>query len=140
MALFDKILVKEMCVAGRSILTAGSTIKPGMLVNRPSAGYVNPHGVSDGFAQKLFAYEYPGKTINDDFIANDPVTIKLARPGDEVYAWLADAQTVAFGDPLSSNGDGCLKLDGAPTGCEVVGIALDSITASGDTRLLIEIV
>lgn len=138
---------------------AAAVISPGSLIERASATTVQVHSTSGGNAQKMFALEdeLQGKEISDDYAAAARVLFGIFRPGDEVYARLADGQAASVGDPLESNGDGTLKVhtpqtleDSNPGTNYVDGIvayakeALDLASSSGASgatadRIIVEI-
>ncbi len=117
-------------------------ITPGDLVENPSATGLVRHSVAAGDTQRLFALPNTavGGTIDTDYASGDTVRYGVARTGDEIYAWLADAVTVVAGvTRLVSNGDGSLKIAVADeTDSQIVGTAIEALTASGKTRCRIE--
>jgi len=92
---------------------ASGTVTPGMLLEQTSAAAatVKAHAVAGGHAQSAFAVEddLQGNDIDDNYATGARVLYKVFRPGDEVYALLANGENIAIGDKLSSNGDGYLK-------------------------------
>lgn len=95
----------------KEAVTAGAAITPGFLLDVDTQGRVLHHASSGGNAEPRFAVEqdFLGGGIGDDYGTADRVQYVVCRPGDEVYAMLANAQNVAIGDYLDSNGDGRLK-------------------------------
>lgn len=124
---------------------AGGAITPGHLIARNSSNQLVVHPTASGDAAKLFAVEesYVGGEISDAYASADRVPYIAARPGDEVYAILADSQTVVVGDPLGSAGDGTLlKLTVAATTLAnaIVAYAIEAVTTSGSTaRIRVEV-
>jgi len=90
---------------------ASAALKPGHLLTLLSTGKVKKHAMPGGWAERLFAKEdaLQGKTITDAYAEDDIVPVAVCKPGDVVQARLpANAAAVVIGDPLVSNGDGCL--------------------------------
>lgn len=89
---------------------AADEITPGMLLELNSDGEVAPHSVAGGSAYPMFALEdeLQGKTIDDDYAADDQVQVWLPGRGDIVNA-LVSGVNVAVGDFLMSAGDGSLE-------------------------------
>lgn len=141
-------------------LIAAAAITPGMLVEVTSAGKVQAHSSAGQNALPKFALEdeLQGKTINEDYSANDPVQVWTPYRGDLVYAILADGENASIGSELESNGDGTLRVHTADSAGAVeypqsiVGIAREAVDLSGssgeessgplgyDKRILVEII
>jgi hypothetical protein len=121
---------------------ANAAIIPGMLIELMSTSKVKAHATSGGNAYPMFALEdeLQGNGINDDYAAADRVQCWIPGRGDQVYAILADGESVAPGDFLESNGDGLLKKHVVDTdssaeattiyGNQIVGVCLDTIDIS----------
>lgn len=109
---------------------ADAVITPGDLVEITATG-VKRHATSDGVASPIFAQEdfYQGKTIADDFAIGDKVNCGHCITGEVVQANLADGESVAKGDLLSSNGAG--KLQALGSGGVAIAIANEAIDMSG---------
>lgn len=91
---------------------ANAAITPGMLVELMSTNKVRKHATAGGnITPAMFALEdeLQGRTIDTDYAAAELVKLGIFRPGDVVYAILADGQSVAVGDPLESAGNGYLQ-------------------------------
>jgi hypothetical protein len=91
---------------------ANAAITPGDLIELMSTGNVRRHATAGGNVfPPMFALEQEleGKGITNDYAAGDKVQCWVAVRGEIVYARLADGQTVVVGDPLESNGFGCLR-------------------------------
>ena len=88
---------------------AADEITPGMLLELNSDGEVAPHSVAGGSAYPMFALEdeLQGKTIDDEYAADDPVQVWIAGRGDIVNAIAGD--TITAGAFLVSAGNGKLK-------------------------------
>lgn len=136
-------------------LVANAAITPGMLVEEMTTGKVRAHATQNGNAVPMFALEneLEGEGITDAWAATDPVRVWHPKRGDQVYALLADGQSVAIGDFLASNGDGYLRkfAGGSATAedmpLEIVAKAKEAVDRSsssgGDTnttgRIVVEI-
>lgn len=92
-------------------MVANAAITPGMLVEEMSTGKVRVHTNVGQNAIPMFALEdeLQGNGIDDDYAADDVVQVWVAQRGEQVYALLANGESVAIGDFLESNGDGYLK-------------------------------
>ena len=129
-------------------VTAAGTIKPGMLLERTSAGKVQAHSTAGGIAERVFAIEdaLQGNDISDDYSADDLVRCSFFLPGEEANALLADGENASIGDLLESHGDGYLQVAVDSGGAEPVGVALEAVDMSGssaadpDGRIRIEII
>jgi hypothetical protein len=111
---------------------------------------------------KMFAVETSdiGGGVDDNYSTGDQCKYVIARPGDEIQALLKNGQTVVVGDLLVSDGTGALQKYVAETESNridmtktdttvsftntiydttVVGIALEAMTASGASKILIEV-
>lgn len=131
------IIIKEMCIAGRGTATSGSTITPGSLICRTASSTVIPATADGGFTPKMFAIETDEVDVN--YQVNADVPYKMCHTGDQIDAFLANGESVAFGDPLCCAGNGVLRGVALPEEY-VIGIALEAVTAVGDTRISIEII
>ena len=120
---------------------AADEITPGMLLELNSDGEVAPHSVAGGSAYPMFALEdeLQGKTIDDEYAADDPVQVWIAGRGDIVNA-IAGAQ-IAAGDFLVSDGTGKLKPAGtaAVHAHSIVGQALAAASAA-NVRVAVRII
>jgi hypothetical protein len=122
-------------------LAASAAIQPGMLIERFASGAVNRWRASTltGLANVCYALNHPmtNKGVDDNYNAGDLVEALIAKPGDGVWALLTSGSTIAFGAPLSDNGDGRLKAASGVT----IGHALETITApyATGTRIRIEV-
>lgn len=119
---------------------AGETITPGMLVELASDGDVDVQDTAGGVCSKMFALEdeLQGKTIDDDYDADEPVQCWVATPGEEVYAWLANGEDVAIGEILVADGNGKLKAATEDSSGVVVeefpiAVALEAVDMSGSS-------
>ena len=124
---------------------ASGAITPGHLIERLAATTVRNHTTSGGNAQKMFALEdeLQGKEIGEDYATGTRVMFGIFRAGDEVYARIANGQTVAYGNLLESNGDGELKVHvpqtledsnpGSNYTQRIIGKALEALDLSGSS-------
>lgn len=90
---------------------AASAITPGHLVTRNADGDIVVHGAAGQNAIPAFAdmQDYIGGGIDKAYAVGDRVKFNVHRPGDEVYALLADGENVTPADNLESAGDGTLR-------------------------------
>ena len=120
---------------------ANAAITPGHLVeviNSSGSPKVRVHATAGGNAIPMFALEdeLQGNGIDTAYATAAPVQVWIAGRGDEVYALLANGQTVVVGDFLESAGDGTLQkhaTDSAGVGTlslQIVAIALESVDMS----------
>lgn len=120
--------------------TAGGAITPGHLVELNSAGAVVVHATAAEavLPQRAFALEdqAQGRSIDDAYASGDLVVYQVFQPGDEIYALLENAAVATIGAELESAGDGTLQI--RTTGA-VVARALEALTASGPTRIRVEV-
>ena len=95
----------------RSEALAAAGITPGHLIQLDSDGKFKVHASAGIAAAKCFAIEddLQGKVITDAYVAADIVQAVYALPGDDIYALLANGESVSIGDVLCSNGNGELK-------------------------------
>ena len=110
---------------------AAAEVKPGHLLTLTSEGKVQPHATAGGYAERAFAVERSemGQTIDDAYAQGDQVKFVLAMPGDVVWAFLKNGQTVSVGDLVTSAGDGTLKVKGDTD--IPVGVVLEALDLSG---------
>lgn len=93
---------------------ADEALTPGELVRFDTDDELEPHGTSGGTAAPMFVVENPyveiasGENIDVDYALGDYARYIWAQPGDIIYAFLADGQSVAKGAALMSNGAGAL--------------------------------
>ena len=119
-------------------------ISPGMLLaprGVAPAGGSDPYGVHNLAGQNavpLFAIEnsLEGEGIDDTYEADDRIQLVHARPGDEIQALLANAQTAVRGDFLESDGTGHLRVHTAASGAldytnAIVAYADEALDLSG---------
>lgn len=119
-----------------------ATIKPGMLLMRTSADKVQEHNdAGHKPTPAIFAdvNSLIGKSIADAYAAEDNVQFLHSKPGDWVYAWLADGENVAIGEYLQSDGAGALETSGSDG--EAVAQALQAVnnTSGSIARIKVEV-
>jgi hypothetical protein len=123
--------------------TAQGTITPGMLIERVTNG-VQAHSTAAGPASTHFAIEYgmTGRTIDDDYSADDQAVFKTYTPGSVVYGLVAaGASAISQYDFLASAGDGTLATAGVDE--VAVAQALEDVDNSGGSdpvRIMAEVV
>jgi hypothetical protein len=120
----NKILLKVGPGAHYEEALASVAAYPGMLLKKDSAGKFLPHATAGATglnpSDRCFANfdGLRGKTIVDQYAIGDLVFGVYVQPGDRVNALLVNGGTaVVIGSPLTSNGDGTLKL---ATGTDIV--------------------
>jgi len=117
------------------------TPKPGMLAQTYDDSGVTKwraHSSAAGtFAQKAFYLERlnHNQDIETAYVAGESALVGIMYPGAKVYAIIPSGQNIVAGDPLESNGDGKLK-EGTTA---PVARALESVTATADTRIRVEV-
>lgn len=133
----NTIILKVRSNAFEEYTATAVAITPGYLLEITSAGLVKAHATDGGWALPMFAVEdqHQGGTITTAFEASATIPLCwLPTRGDEVYALLADGETVVIGDKLISNGAGKLKKWVATSAGElidyIVGIALEAVDMS----------
>ena len=132
--------------------TANASITPGHLVEVMSTGKLRVHATAGGHAQKAFAVENDliGAGIATAYAAASQVQYEVMERGAEVYALIANGQTIAIGDPLESAGNGELRKythdsAGLDTTNNIVAYALaavdmsDSSAADPNGRCAVEV-
>lgn len=125
---------------------AAGVVRPGQLLRLNVDGDVVPHNIVNGQAERLFALEdaLQGNPITTDYSSGDLVSILVAYPGDEVYAWLAVGQSVSKGDFLASDGFGHLQAadeSGLTQGIDSIAVALETLdnSESGDVNARLKV-
>lgn len=132
-------------------------ITPGHLLELTSAGLVQKHATASGnVLPAMFAVEdeLQGRGIDTDFAVSSKLQVWIPTRGDQVYAWLADGENVAIGDPLESAGGGNLQkhvpdIDSAADvetiyGHAIVAVALEAVdltnSAAAAGRIIVRII
>ncbi|MCB1587673.1 MAG: hypothetical protein KDI56_02100 [Xanthomonadales bacterium] len=119
-----------------------AAVTPGELLQWSSDDQLKAHATAGGNALPMFALEdpYNGDTSNPaidvDYGTNEQARYVFARPGDVVYAFLADGQSVNKGDALESDGAGALQAHTARAvnegGSSTYTVYTDGIVAYAD--------
>lgn len=132
-------------------------VLPGHLLELNSDNEVIVHNSAGADAVPLFAVESPyidnptQAAIDHAYAAGERARCVYAQPGDIIYAWLEDGESVGVGAYLDSAGTGALQahtpLEISGTGPHtipsnpVVAVALEAVAASGaDERIKVRIV
>ena len=125
---------------------ASGVVRPGQLLRINVVGDVIPHNIVLGEAERLFAAEdaLQGRGIETNYASGERVTIIIAAPGDEIYAWLRVGEYVRRGEFLGSDGAGHLigsEESGLTAGVDSVAVALETInnSESGDNNTRIKV-
>lgn len=132
------IIVKETCIAGRTVGTAGSTITPGCLICLGSDGTVSPVSTTGCLVAKTFALD-SDNNLDVNYKVNDAVPYKYFHAGDQLSAFLKNGESVVIGDLLCCAGNGVFKKVSVSTEIPLA-MSTEAMTAVGDTRLVIEII
>ena len=134
--------IKTITVKGDPVVdeyAAAAAITPGHLVEIASTGKVQVHSTSAGPARTCFALEddLQGNEIGEAYAADDRVQVGTFKPGDRVFALLADGENASIGSKLESNGDGTLKVyDGTASAGDlqtIIGEATEAVDMSGSS-------
>lgn len=120
---------------------AVAAITPGNLVEFTSAGKVQKHSGAGLVAEKAFAVENDliGADIADDYATDSQVQYNIFRPGDEVYALLANGENASKGSFLESNGDGELRVVDTDSSAltvkpgSIIAVSLAALNMSGSS-------
>lgn len=127
----------------RKELKTDEAITPGHLLERGGTHDVQKHSTAGGFAVPMFALENDlvGEDIDDAYADNEAVQVAYCSPGTEIYAIIADGNTITAGDKLISAGDGTLTEQSSELDSAVVAVATEAVTTSGATaRIIVEVV
>ena len=113
-------------------------LTPGHLVEMTSAGYIQKHSTAWGRNERMFVQENAlvGKTNNQAITSGEVTPVILPNLGSQVYALLADGETIVIGDWLGSAGDGTLqKFDEDSAGIDdfAVGVAMEAKDLTADS-------
>ena len=123
-------------IHSEAITAAASAVIPGDLVELTASGELQGHSTSDGTAQKLVALTNlcTAGTIDKQYSAGETARYGAAHSGQESYMWLATSQVATLLTPLSSNGDGSLKVatvSDATLAGSIVAYPLEAVTTTG---------
>ena len=131
-----KTIILKSFVDNYEELIANAAIIPGMLIERMSTDKVRAHSTADGAAHPMFAVEdeLRGREIDVAYASASPVHLKHCVSGEVVLAILANDESVAIGDKLTSNGAGFVKKRVGASDAEVpgsiVGTSLETLDLS----------
>ena len=103
-----------------------------------STNKVRVHATEGGAVVPMFALEdeLQGKKISEAYAADAPVQIWIPNRGEQVYALIANGETIAIGDKLESAGDGTLQKMVSDSsgelgfGLNLVAIAVEACTVA----------
>jgi len=110
---YNTIKIKKYSDVVEEIKSTAVAINPGMLLELDeTAGYVKAHANAGRNVLPMFALEdeMQGNGIDTAYAVSVPIQVWVPNRGDQVYAILADGESVSIGDFLESNGDGYLKV------------------------------
>ena len=111
---------------------AAGVVTPGDLLEVNTDKEVVVHNSAGENHARLFALadELVGKDIDEDYASGDRVRCVYARPGDLIYATLANGENVDEGEWLESAGNGHLQAH-TPQAVDEGGSSTYNIYASG---------
>lgn len=130
---------------------SASTIYPGDILIRDSAGAVKEHATAYGPVRplKVAIEDYlQGNEVSEVYTAGNIVQYVTPKSGDEMLLRLATSQVIAIGDRLVSAGDGTVRKYVAQYDSDigedyvdtVIGEALEAVTTTGSIDfILVEI-
>lgn len=140
--------IKTITVRGEGVMQEGiatNALTPGHLLERTStANELQVHSAAGGRHQCIIAVEdeLQGNEIDDAYANDARIFFKFFLRGDVFFGKIANAQNVAIGDYLVSNGNGELKkagvelIDSSAIEQETpVGVALDAVDMSGSSAV-----
>lgn len=119
---------------------AAAGILPGHLVEIV-AGEYQVNSAATTIAAKMFALEKISTAgdIDTAYAIGETTFVGSFPVGERVRGLLANGQVVIDGALLTSNGDGAVTATGA-TAANAIGISRSALTASGATRITIELI
>jgi len=146
---------KTITVSGdpvRREYIAEGAVTPGHLCELVSTG-IKSHATAGGRAAAIFALEddLQGNEIGTAYTDNNQVQTGHFKPGDRVYALLANGENASVGSWLESAGDGTLRVVDADSSVglvvtgSVIGFATEAVDMSGSSgvdpsgRIIVEI-
>ena len=117
---------------------AGGAITPGHLLEITTSDTFVVHNSAGAVAYPLFAVEndIAGDDLEHAYVSGEKVQANWFRPGDEVFARVADGEAIVIGDLLESNGNGELREFAADSAGGVqephvlIGVAMEIIDTS----------
>ena len=151
MAANRTIRLKGTGLRKERLVKTGSTITPGMLVDTDSGGVLEHAGAGLN-ATPAFAVENEvvGKTIDDNYAADENCLYEVMQVGTEVHALVAaSAAAIVEGNFLESDGAGYLRIQTTDTATDdtqrrsTVARAMEAVDNSGGgspARIIVEVV
>jgi len=153
---YKTILVKSNGVGIIKDRINAAIVTPGDLLDLDSDGYYVPHAGANLVASAIFALEEDlvGESIDTNYASGDTTRGYYAQPGDEIFAWLKNGESVTPADYLVSGGAGNLAKYAVQAVDEggsatfnisdhmVVAKPLETLnnTTGSDARILVEVV
>lgn len=121
---------RDHYMMSEGIVTAATTIYPGMLVQFVTGALVPNAAAADVDAPRVFAYENEnmGEDLDTAYTAGDTCYIIYPHSDALVYGFLETGGNVAKGAALESNGAGYLQA--ATTG-RIIGFAEEAVNNAG---------
>lgn len=121
---------RDHYMMSEGIVTAATTIYPGMLVLFVSGTLVPNNAAADVDAPRVFAYENEnmGEDLDTPYDAGDTCYILYPHSGAMIFGYLETGANVARGAALESNGAGYLQ---ALTTGRIIGFAEESLNNTG---------
>ncbi len=93
------------------IIAAGQTIMPGHLVLKSSNQYINHNQSGNAAAYRIADMDFiRQKSVTQALVASETAQAFIPRVGETYNVVLAASQTIAIDSPLTSNGNGQVKI------------------------------
>lgn len=114
---------------------AASAITPGQLIEQTNTGKVQRHSSKSTGGERLVAIEDPfqGRTIDDNYAADDIVRYEAVVPGQEMLMILEAGENVTIGADLQSEGNG--NLSARESSNPIVAKAMEALDLSGSNAV-----
>ena len=115
---------------------AAAEVYPGHILEVDSAGKVKKHATAGGWGQQMVAVEdaLQGNLVSTAYAAAALVRIHIQRPGARFQGRLKAGEDISIGDPLISDGAGCLIAE-TGTVQRIVGWAQEALDLSGSSAV-----
>ncbi len=116
-------------------VATGETIVPGHLVLIDSDGELSNHD-SEGQGGNYFVADmntFEQKSVSDNLTVGQSSEAFSPTPGEYYNLVLADGETAVVGSPLTSNGDGTVKVAATDGTEQVLAYADEALSPSGST-------
>jgi len=125
---------------------ASVVVMPGMMVEPVAGGTFVPHSTDGSAHPKMFAVENDliGRTIDDEYAIGERMILISPRQGDRVLVLLENGEEVEFGTPVTSTGNGRVRV-GVEGTDDIVGFSREAFDMSGSSgadgtgRIVIEV-